>query len=244
MYFNKHKHKKFTIIILSFLIFSGFFKPLKVWADDREQLREELEKQEDDLKNEIKTTNPINEENGKAFLDQAINTVNENATESKGEFIGTGWIVNIEESIYDVAVKTRTLAFILYGIIWAGGIFYVATFGSKDVNGRRKVYLLIRNSTVLFFIYINLPLALLWLGADKSNITSLTAFNVLYTVLEFFQEHSLIITSLLAYSGITRLIISKNNLPLKKQGIHLIKYSFVSLIFFNVIPIALYFLVS
>lgn len=237
------KFRKILLIIVVVLICT-IFKSINIYAtEDREKLREALEQQEENLQKDMEESKPISPENGKAFLDQTVNKT-ENTLKSNQEFSGEGLIVKIEKTIYSVVVKSRTISFIVYGLVWVLTLFYMATFGSKDVNGRRKAYLLLRNATVIFFVYINLPIILLWLGADKSNMTSLNTFNILFSILSFFQEHSLIIASLLAYAGFSRLIISKRNLPLKRQGVHLIKFAVILTVFLNVVPTIIYFLVD
>lgn len=143
-----------------------------------------------------------------------------------------------------MVINSRTISIYAYISVWVIGILYASTFGSRDVNKRRKTYLIIRNSTILFLTYINIPLFIIWLNADKSSISTLTLFDIVYDCLEFLQRNSLIISSLMAYAGLSRVIISRNDLPLRKQGRYLIKFSIITLILLNIAPMAMYFLIQ
>ena len=54
---------------------------------------------------------------------------------------------------------------------------------------------------------------------------------------KFLQSNSFIIAAIFAYVGITKLIVSKNDLEFKLQGRYLVKFSFILLILLNIVPI-------
>ena len=230
------------ILFLIMLILLAFTTTYARADSDRDALREKLEEQEESLKDEMQPINPLEDTDKiENYMDDITDSVKlEGLT---GEFNVQDKINGIQKSLFLIIIKTRTVAIILYSAIWVIGIIYSATMGSRDVNKRRKVFLIIRNSTVLFFIYINIPLFIIWFNTDKSILTQLKLFDVVYDILEFLQRNSVIISSLLLFSGISRLIISKNDLPVRKQGIYLIKFSVILLFVLNIAPVAMNFLI-
>ena len=230
----------FTIILLSLTSFTN-----NVYAEERtrDNLREAIEEQEKELEEEMKPVNPLDSDFTEGIYNDALDRAKENIQNSNGEINFKDKIDNIQRAIFKIIINSRTMAIYGYIGIWVLGILYAATFGSRDVNKRRKVYLVIRNSTILFLTYINIPLIVIWFNTDKSQLSNVTIFNFIYDVLEFLQRNSLIIASLLAYSGMSRLIISKNDLPMRRQGRYLIKFSIISLILLNIAPVAMFFLI-
>lgn len=237
------KIRKIIFMCLMIAIVVTIPNKITVAESNRENLKEELNKQEQILEEELKPINPIDENIVESLHDKAIEDLKESYQNSSGVPDFKSKSAVLQKFIFKIIINSRTIAIYSYIGIWVIGILYAATFGSRDVNKRRKVYLIIRNSTLIFLVYINIPLFIIWLNADKSNLTSITAFNLVYDFLEFLQRNSLIIASLMAYAGITRVIISRNDLPLRRQGKYLIKFSIVSLILLNVAPIAMYFLI-
>lgn len=233
--------KSISIIILCLSILSLF--SIKVYATDREHLRDTLDKQEEELSDSMKTLNPIESDTTKDVYKKTVNSIEEEIKNSKGEVDIQSKTDRIQKLIFTGLIKSRTITIITYTATWVIGVLYAATMGSRDVNKRRKAFLVIRNSTVLFLIYVNIPLFIIWLNSSKSNTSNVTLFNVVYEGLLFFQRNSIIITSLMAFSGVSRLIISKNDLPMRKQAIYLIKFSIILLVFFNLAPVAMYFLI-
>lgn len=227
-----------TIVLCFSLVATPVFA-----ESNRDNLRQELEKQEQILEEEMKPINPLDEDITKSLYEKALNDLEETAKNSTGELDIKSKSDAFQRLIFRLVINSRTIAIYAYIAIWVAGILYAATFGSRDVNKRRKVYLIIRNSTVLFLTYINIPLFIIWLNADKSQLSSVTAFNVVYDILEFLQSNSLVISSLMAYAGVTRIIISKNDLPMRRQGIYLTKFSVVVLLLLNIAPMAMYFLI-
>lgn len=210
---------------------------------NRETLKEELNKQEQILEEEMEPINPIDENIVESLYDKAVGDLKDSFQNSTGVPDFKSKSALLQKFIFKIIINSRSIAIYSYIGIWVIGILYAATFGSRDVNKRRKTYLIIRNSTLLFLTYINIPLFIIWVNADKSSLSSITIFNVVYDFLEFLQRNSLIIASLMAYAGITRVIISRNDLPLRRQGKYLIKFSIISLILLNVAPVAMYFLI-
>lgn len=240
---KKKKNIKRFIFFSVVLVALSFSNNVYAEENNRDSLREAIEEQEKELEEEMKPINPLDSDFTEGIYKNAVEKAKENLQNSTGEPDFKGKIDNIQKSIFKVIINSRTMAIYGYVGIWVFGILYAATFGSRDVNKRRKVYLVIRNSTVLFLTYINIPLLIIWFNTDKSQLSNVTVFNFIYDVLEFLQHNSLIIASLLAYSGISRLIISKNDLPMRRQGRYLIKFSIISLILLNIAPIAMFFLI-
>lgn len=230
------------VLLLSIVIISSFSISTFA-AGDRDTLREELEQQEEELKNELKPYNPLDKGVTVEKFGNTLDTILENNKDVKGEFSVDNVVITTQKALFEIVIKTRTFAIIAYGLLWLIGIIYAAIMGSRDVNKRRKVFLIIRNCTVLFFVYINIPLFIIWINSDVGRVTQLTFFNVVFNIMEFLQKNSLIIAVLLLFAGVTRLIISRNDLPVRKQGQFLIKFAIISLIALNVAPLAMSFLI-
>lgn len=212
-------------------------------TDDREHIREKLNEQESELTDEMKPINPFDSEVTDNLYKNAVDSAKEQVQNSTGELNIKGKADAIQKAIFQVIIKSRTAAIISYVGVWIVGLLYAGVMGSRDVNKKRKVYLWIRNSTVLFFTYINIPLLIIWLNADKSNALQITLFNVLYNSMLVLRSNSLVIWALLVYAGGSRKIISKNDLPMRMQSKHLIKWAFILLVFLNIAPIAMYFII-
>lgn len=225
------------------LFFSTAASTIVYAESNRDNLRQELEKQEQILEEELKPINPLDEDITQSLYQKALDDLETNAKNSTGEVDIKGKTDQIQRFFFKLIINSRTIAIYTYIGIWVLGILYAATFGSRDVNKRRKVYLYIRNSTVLFLTYINIPLLIIWLNAYNKELFDITAFDLTYDILLFLQRNALIISALMYYAGKTRVIISKNDLPMRRQGNYLVKFSVIVLILLNVAPIAMYFLI-
>lgn len=239
----KSKKTKLLLFMSTIVLFLSFTITPVFAESNRDNLRKELEKQEQVLEEELEPINPIDDDVTKSMFEKAIKSLEESNLNATGKVDIQSKTDSLQSLLFKIIIKTRTLAIYAYIGIWVVGILYAATFGSRDVNKRRMVYLIIRNSTVLFLTYINIPLIIIWINAYKSQISDLTVFNAIFDVLEFLQRNSLIISSLMAYAGITRLIISRNDLPMRRQGIYLTKFSVIVFLLLNIAPMAMYFLI-
>ena len=231
------------LVVISILISLSLFKT-DVFANNRDNLREKLNKQEEILEEEMSETE-LNADEGfiEGLYEESLDELKETIKNSTGTPNFKGKAKELQNGVFNLVINTRTYSIYAYIIIWVVGILYAATLGSRDVNKRRKVYLLIRNSTVIFLTYVNIPLFLIWASSREKKWYDIDALNVLYALLEFLQRNSLVIACLLAFAGITRLIISRNDLPVRRQGIYLIKFSVYLLILLNIAPVAMYFLI-
>lgn len=239
----KSKKTKLLLFMSTIVLFLSFTITPVFAESNRDNLRKELEKQEQVLEEELEPINPIDDDVTKSMFEKAIKSLEESNRNATGKVDIQSKTDSLQSLLFKIIIKTRTLAIYAYIGIWVVGILYAATFGSRDVNKRRMVYLIIRNITVLFLTYINIPLIIIWINAYKSQISDLTVFNAIFDVLEFLQRNSLIISSLMAYAGITRLIISRNDLPMRRQGIYLTKFSVIVFLLLNIAPMAMYFLI-
>lgn len=211
-------------------------------ADDRDNIKNKIEEQEDIIGeelNEFQIEDLFNESN---YYDELQKLQDENVDNSTGEFSTKKIINNLREMFYKFLINTRTYSIIGFIILCVLAAIYAATFGSRDVSKRRKAYLLVRNFFVLFMIYINTPLFILWIKSDKTALLNIDFINVFVTFIEFLQSNSIIICILIAYSGFHKYIISKNNLPLYKTGIYQMKFSLWLFIILNIITPTIKFL--
>lgn len=237
------KLQRLYIFIAAIVIsFSFMIKPSYA-VSNRDNLRNELNNQEKILEEEMNPLDPLKSDVTKSIYEKAINDIVEANKTTTGELDIKSKSDMLQRFVFKLIVNTRTISIYAYVGIWVLGILYASTFGSRDVNKRRKVYLILRNSTVLFLIYINIPLVIIWLNSDKTKLSDISIINSIYAGLEFLQRNSLVISGLMAYAGVSRLIISRNDLPVRKQGKYLTKFSVIMFICLNVAPIAMYFLI-
>ncbi|WP_017826342.1 hypothetical protein [Clostridium botulinum] len=175
------------------------------------------------------------------FLDNALDAV-QNA-EYKGFDIEkkTNSIINF---INTFVVKSRSVVIITYGVLIIIISIYMATIGSRSINKRRNGMLIMLGNTILFLVFINMPLFIIYFTIAKNNIgEGISIYSRILNILEFFRDNSFIISMLLAYLGVSKLIISKNNLPIRHQGKYLLKASVILLIVLNLVPIAIKFII-
>lgn len=235
---------KYCIILLISILFSLQFFVNDVLANDREHLRETLEQQENDLSNEMNEIEPL-ESLSEDVLNSALETANNNIKDTNGkiEFSPRKLLKKFQKGIFTIAIKTRTAAILIYSLFLVAIVLYISLWGSRYIEKRSKAILMLKNISLLFFIYINLPLIIIWLNTDKSYLKDITLFDVVYNIMEFFKSNSIVIGLLMIYAGVTRIIISKNNLPVRKQGDFLVKVGVLSFIFLNIAPLLISFLI-
>lgn len=237
------RFSRIFIFTAAIILSLGFMSKNTYAVSNRDNLRNELEEQEKVLEEEMSPLDLLNSDVTQTLYEKAINDLSELPKSTAGELDLKSKSDMLQNFIFKLIINTRTISIYAYVGIWVVGILYGATFGSRDVNKRRKAYLVIRNSTVLFLIYINIPLFIIWLNSDKTKLSDISAINGIYTALEFLQRNSIVITGLMAYAGVSRLIISRNDLPIRRQGSYLIKFSAITLLLLNVAPVAMYFLI-
>lgn len=219
-------------------IFMCNFPSRLTYADTFNNLEEKLTEQEEDLSNNIDDiTN--NDEHDETF-DDAISSITA-PTEGKSRIPVI--VSQIQSALKDIAVKARTMAILIYGLLVLLILIYMATVGSKSLTNRRKGFMWLFGFTIVFLVYINIPLLILYFQADKTGIPHVTIYERIIGVINFLKSNSIIISSLMAYSGIIKLIMSKNDLPNRLQGRYLIKFSIVLFIMLNIIPMAINFLI-
>ncbi|NFN06389.1 hypothetical protein FDB50_16990 [Clostridium botulinum] len=233
----KEKKKLITSLLIVISIINLNFV---VFAADKKKtdLEIKLEQQEQQMKSDIGNGIVPKDDD---FLDNALDAV-QNA-EYKGFDIKkkTNSIINF---INTFVVKSRSVVIITYGVLIIIISIYMATIGSRSINKRRNGMLIMLGNTILFLVFINMPLFIIYFTIAKNNIgEGISIYSRILNILEFFRDNSFIISMLLAYLGVSKLIISKNNLPIRHQGKYLLKASVILLIVLNLVPIAIKFII-
>ncbi|MBN1050394.1 hypothetical protein [Clostridium botulinum] len=233
------KEKKKLIVSL-LIVISMINLNFVVFAADKKKtdLEIKLEQQEQQMKSDIGNGIVPKDDD---FLDNALDAV-QNA-EYKGFDVEKkkNSIINF---INTFVVKSRSVVIISYGVLIIIMSIYMSTIGSKSINKRRNGMLIILGNTILFLVFINMPLFIIYFTIAKNNIGGgISIYSRILNILEFFRDNSFIISMLLAYLGVSKLIISKNNLPIRHQGKYLLKASVILLIVLNLVPIAIKFII-
>ncbi|MGL5353059.1 MAG: hypothetical protein ACRDA5_07020 [Clostridium sp.] len=136
----------------------------------------------------------------------------------------------------DIVISAYAL-YILIALIWLG------IFGSRDLAKRKVGIFTLIGVSLMFLFYINLPLILLYIQGDKSLAMQTSLSERINSVVSFLQNNSFIIAALVGYVGITKLIVSKNDLTFMLQGRYLVKFSVILLVLLNTVPVIIKFLI-
>ncbi|WP_315069290.1 hypothetical protein [uncultured Clostridium sp.] len=240
--FRPNIRKNFSIsILLFFLIVLNFSIYSVAFADDstsnKSSLESKLQQQEGNLKNDMSNIGPNDDDTIRKTTDAVMNSKYEgfNAEEKSSEI--NNWTKNF-------VIKTRSTAIITYALFVVLDCFFMATLGSRSINLRRKGLLLLKGNTIIFLIFINLPLGIIYFSSLKENLAQLSVQNIILGGIDFFRENSFIILILMIYLGVSKIIISKNDLPNRKQGKYLIKAAIFFFIIVNLLPLSISFIIT
>lgn len=222
------------ILICTSMVISNVYT---VMANTRVSLEDKLNEQTEDLKNELEGKIDLSDDTILGDLSDGIANTPVNGTSNIKEVAR-----DIQTFINKAIVESRTISIIIYGLIVVVLLIYMGTIGSRSLTNRRHAFLLLIGFSILFLVYINIPLAILYFTADKSGMAKVSLYTRVLDLIDFFKSNSLIIALLLGYVGITKIIISKQDLPTRMQGKYLIKFGIILLIMLNIIPIAVNFI--
>lgn len=237
------KNSKYIIILLISLILVGFHSTMFAFADngksdknDKTKLEQHLQEQEQDIKKDMGNIVP---EDNTIITDNADGIMNADY----GDFNIHEKIESITNLVNNIVIKSRSIIIITYALIVSCLCIYIATLGSRNVNKRRHGYYLLIGNTGLFLAFINIPLIIIYFSVVKQNYASISITELILSITKFFRGNSLIICSLMAYLGISKYIVSKDDLPVRKQAIYLLKASVIVLIILNTVPFAINFII-
>lgn len=136
-----------------------------------------------------------------------------------------------------VTVDGRSLVISVYALYILVMLIYLGVFGSRDLAKRKRGIISLIGISLVFLLYINIPLIMMYIQGDKSLIFQVSFTDRINSIVLFLQRNSFIIAAILAYVGVTKLIVSKNDLGFKLQGRYLVKFSFILLILLNIVPV-------
>lgn len=136
----------------------------------------------------------------------------------------------------DIVISAYAL-YVLIALIWLG------VFGSRDLSKRKTGIIALIGVSLMFLFYINLPLIMLYIQGDKSLTMQMGVSERINSIVSFLQNNSFIIAALVYYVGITKLIVSKNDLTFMMQGRYLVKFSVILLVLLNTVPVIIKFLI-
>lgn len=232
--------RKLIIGLLTIITIINLSAVSVAFADDevKSNLENKLEQQEEQMKDDM--GNGIVPKDDK-FMDDALNSIQNAKYDGFDLEKKKNSIINF---INTFVVKSRTIVIIGYAVLVAILSIYMATIGSRSLSKRRNGMLLIVGNTILFLIFINIPLFIIYFTVAKENMgEGISLYTRIVSILDFFRANSFIISILLAYLGVTKIIVSKNDLPTRQQGRYLIKSAIVLLFVLNLIPIAIRFII-
>ena len=233
--------KKIYKYILFFLlanIFVSFNLNLNVYAKNKEKtkLEQQLEEQEDKLDDDIGDFVTNDDE-------IIMDTVESIKNSEYNGFNVENKINSMTNFLKNIVIKSRSTVIILYGLFVILISIYIATIGSRSINKRRHGILLLIGNTLLFLFFINIPLIIIYFSVMKEYTSGISFYSRIIGFTNFLRSNSLIISALLGYLGISKLIVSKNDLPNRQQGQYLFKAAIVILIVLNIVPYAITFII-
>ncbi|MGL5084400.1 MAG: hypothetical protein ACRC68_01540 [Clostridium sp.] len=196
-------------------------------------MEQRLDEQNEQLNSSIDSKELLPDVHTKSY-DEVFKTSNANAAD-----VAT-MIMNLVKKFAvdgrDIVISAYAL-YVLIALIWLG------IFGSRDLAKRKTGIIALIVVSLLFLFYINLPLIMLYIQGDKSLTMQMGVSERINRVVSFLQNNSFIIAALIAYVGVTKLIVSKNDLTFMLQGRYLVKFSVILLVLLNTVPVIIKFLI-
>ncbi|MGL5153031.1 MAG: hypothetical protein ACRC7N_20930 [Clostridium sp.] len=156
---------------------------------------------------------------------------------SNGHAIDLGSV--IMKWVKTITIDGRNVVISIYALYVLVMLIYLGIFGSRDLAKRKRGIISLIGISLVFLLYINIPLIMMYIQGNKSLIFQVSFTDRINSVVLFLQRNSFIIAAILAYVGVTKLIVSKNDLGFKLQGRYLVKFSFILLILLNIVPIVI-----
>lgn len=234
---NKFKCMIFILTLISIVNFSTISI---AFAEDtgKSNLEKQLEQQEGTIKDDIEDkVIPKSDFSAKDASDFIVNAeYKEFNVEDKKN--------TIKNLIVTGLIKSRTMVILSYAVFVAGICIYMATMGSRSLNRRRHGLLLLIGNTIFFLIYINVPLMIIYFSMLQEHLNEIEFIDRMIDTMNFITNNSVIISVLLAYLGVSKLIVSKNDLSTRKQGQYLLKASVIVFLILNVLPFGISFIIN
>lgn len=234
---KKIKQKTQLIILFSILIMSlNISTTVFAYNSEKKDLEIKLEQQENNIKEDMGDITPRDD----TFINDSVDSV------MKAEYKGFNVrekIDSISNFIKNFIVKSRSTVIIFYGLVVTILTIYIATIGSRNLNKRRHGLFLLIGNTLLFLVFINIPLVIIYFSVAKENIAEISIYRRILDMMDFLKSNSLIISALLAYLGMSKLIVSRKDLPNKQQGEYFLKSAVIVLLVLNLVPIAIKFII-
>lgn len=221
----------FSMIILVFNRHITFAKEIEQKIDNQNEiLQEELR----DEKLKI---------NGNDF-DKVYDTFQENNKNATGDYLGKKIIENLNRIFFNASIKFRKVVIIFYTLIICADVILVSTLGSNSIEKRRHYMLMAINITILFIIFINIPIILLyWQHTEDNNLVSLSGlFSMAISIIKFLQYNSFIISLLVFLYGLVQLTLSQYDVAKRLNGRYLIKCAVIIFLTLQLVPMAINFI--
>lgn len=224
------------VMVLLVSIPSSVFATTNNNDNDKTRLEQHLSEQEDNIKGDMGNIVPKDD----TIIEDTADTI------KNAEYNGFDLdkkINTMTDFVNNLVVKSRTVIIVVYALIVSCLCIYISTLGSRNVNKRRNGYYLLIGNTGLFLVFINIPLIIIYFSIAQQNYHSISIINGILSITTFLRQNSMVICAIMAYLGISKYIVSKEDLPVRKQSIYLLKASVIVLIILNVIPFAINFII-
>lgn len=228
--------KKLSFIIIFVVLFflTGIGLISRTYASEaKKSIDNKIEQQNKDIKNNIKET----PSSGDKF-ENLINQYNTNNKNSSGEFNKKEWKGKIENGLTKITILSRQYAIPIYTIFILIITVLISTVGAKSLEKRKSYIVWIISVTIVFLFFLNLPIFVIYFQnrALQEIAGNGGIYKALYYFINFLQDNSPVISSLLIVYGIINITLSKTDLPKKLQGKYMIKLAFIVLVTLQVFP--------
>lgn len=180
--------------------------------------------------------------NGNDF-DKVYDTFQENNKNATGDYLGKKVVASLNKAFFNISIKFRKVVIILYTLIICADVILISTVGSNSIQKRRHYMLTGVGFTVLFIIFINIPIILLyWQYTKDNNLVSLNGlFSMAISIIKFLQHNSFIISLLVLLYGMVQLTLSQYDVGKRLNGRYLIKCAVIIFLTLQLVPMAINF---
>ena len=147
-----------VIIIGALMIFSMSTIVYAAETKEKTLLELQIEQQEEKLKEDMPDLVPKDD----TIINDTADTIK--STEY-GDFNIDNKINAVTKFVNEYLIKTRSIVIVCYGLFIVLITIYLSTIGSRSLNKRRHGTLLLIGNTILFLLYINIPLFIIYIYA-------------------------------------------------------------------------------
>lgn len=144
----------------------------------------------------------------------------------------------LKETIFTLAITSRKYTIPLYMLVISITIGLISGLGVKSLKKRKAWIVFAMIISVLFLIFINIPLFILYSISKSGQTLKIDYYyNIMYDIVFFLKQNSFTISIILAAYGIINKLLGKNDTPRNAVGDYLLRASAINFITLQSLPI-------